>query len=176
MTQPVARINEFRAAVVATYKATFGGELRSVEEQFGRFNLEELERNSIAAPALRFAVLESPLEQQGDGTFHAKLRVAAFLIAEGKAADSAAWALAEVAALKLPSQRWGIQRLQAPERATIQPVISGGLKTRQVAVMAVEWRQTLVALGASVFDAAGVVIDGVLLNGEHLPAPEVFLR
>lgn len=168
MNQPVARINEFRTAVAATYKTSFGKALRSVDEQFGRFNLEDLERISFAAPALRFAVLESPLEQQADGTFHAKLRVAAFLIAEGKGADAQVWALAEVAALLLPSQRWGLVKIQAPEKATIQPVISGGLKNRQVSVMAVEWRQTLVALGSDVFDAAGVVIEGVLVNGDEL--------
>lgn len=172
MTAPVARINAFRAAVVATYKTTFGDAMRSVEEQFGRFDLAALEQQSLPAPALRFAVLESPLEQQPDGTFQAALRVAAFIIAEGRDSDAKAWALAEVAALKLPSQRWGLTALLAPERALIQPVISGGTKHRQVAVMAVEWRQTLLNLGPSVFDAAGVVIDGVLVNGEALPASD----
>lgn len=162
------RINEFRAAVVAAISAAMPA-LRSCEEQFGRFNLEELETTSVAAPAVRFAVLDADFTSTADDRQEARLKCAAFVITEGKDRDRAGWAIAEAIALQLrANQRWNLTRLLPPAGVRLQPVISGSIKRRGVALHAVEWQQTLVNLGDSAFDANFVVLQAITLNGDEL--------
>ena len=166
------RINEFRSAVVATIKGAMPA-LRSCSEQFGRFNLEELETTSIAAPAVRFAVLDADFTSTADDNQDATLRCAAFVITEGNDRERAAWGIAEAIALMLSnSQRWGLTRLLQPANARVQPVISGSIKRRGVAIHAVEWQQTLLNLGESAFDANSFVLQAITVNGDTLE-PEV---
>lgn len=168
MSAVLARINTFRSAAVSCFKVAMP-ELRSCEEQFGRFNLEDLERTTITVPSLRMAVLDVSMATTAGGTQDAELRCAAFVITEGKARDKQAWAIAEIVSVMLhTSQRFGLTALKAPETIKIQPVISGGLKSKAVSVIAVEWKQTLLALGTSVFDGQGVAIRDVYVNDEEL--------
>jgi hypothetical protein len=161
-----ARINEFRDAVTCEIKARMP-QLASCEAQFGRFNLEELERNSIRAPAVRFSVLSSKIMSQADAQASAKLSCAAFAIAEGKDRDAAAWAMAEALVLIAhPSAMFGLTKLGVPTELSIQPVWSLALKQRGVVVIAVEWTQELHQLGVNIFDAERHLLTELYINNE----------
>lgn len=167
------RIEAFRNAVVARIK-TIAPELRSVDAQFGRFNLDELERNIIRGPAVRVSILKAPLSGDAGGSLSAMLECAAFVVTEGKDRDDMAWTLAEAIATQLHSgQLWGLTRLGAPTKAVIEPVVSGALKDRGVAVMAVLWSQELRTLGENIFDDAGILLQELYVNGEEIELGEV---
>lgn len=166
MTQ--TRINDFRLAVVTTIKIILPA-LRSCEEQFGRFNLEDLETTSVAAPGVRVAVLDADIKVAASGQCDVSLRCAAFIIADGRDRDVAAWAMAEALAISMaPTQRWGLVSILPPTGVRIQPVVSGTFKRRAVTLLAVEWKQDLLALGDNIFDAQGALIEGLYLNGDLL--------
>lgn len=161
-----ARINAFRAAVVATF-ATAMPELSECAEQFGRFNLDELETNSIRAPAVRVAVLQADMPQKPAGDREAVLSCAAFVITDGKDRDKAAWTLAEAIAVLLASnQMFGLLKVGVPDAAKIQPVITANIKARGVAIIAVEWSQTVRQLGDVIFDQDGRLLAELYVNGQ----------
>lgn len=166
-----ARINQFRAAVVAAIGAAMPA-LRSCEEQFGRFDLDELERTVIPSPAVRVAVLKAKVRPLSTGSAEATLSCAAFIVVDGKDRDGHAWAMAEaIATLLHPGQLWGIIQLEAPQAVEIQPVLGLKLRQRAVAIIAVEWTQVLRRLGAEIFGADGVVVEGLYLGEELVAAP-----
>lgn len=166
------RINAFRNAVIAEIKVILPA--ATVEPQFGRFNLDELERTSIRCPAVRVAALLGKLFDQAVGQCEVSLQCAAFIITDGKGRDEQGWTMAEAIATRLHSgQLWGLTRVGAPEKPAIQPVVSASIKDRGVAIMAVEWSQTVRRLGENIFDEAGVALTELYVNGEEieLPAP-----
>ncbi|ADZ72404.1 phage head spike fiber domain-containing protein [Polymorphum gilvum] len=163
----MSRINEFRTAVEATFTAALPV-LRSCAVQFGRFDLDELQRNTIRAPALRIGVIRAPVQASAGGSYDVGLEIAAFAIAEGKepGRDADAWAIAEaVLAVLSPRQRFGLARIGAPQGLRIAPLISGQFDRRGVSVVAVEWTQALREVTAGVF-AEGEPIELTLdVNG-----------
>jgi hypothetical protein len=162
------RIEAFRTAVAARINV-IAPELRSVEAQFGRFDLDELERTSMRCPAVRLSILRAPLVSALDGKLEAQLYCVAFVITDGKDKDRFGWNIAEAIATQLHSgQLWGLTRLAAPTDREIQPVVTGKLRDRGVSIIAVEWRQTLRQLGENIFDDNGVMFDGAYLNGEEV--------
>ncbi|MDG3575978.1 hypothetical protein P7F60_06255 [Rhizobium sp. YJ-22] len=166
------RVETFRSAVVARIK-TIAPALRSAETQFGRFDLDELERNVIRCPAVRVSVLKVTLKDLPAGSISAVLDCAAFVVTDGSDRDDTAWTLAEAIATQLHSgQLWGLTRLGAPEKPSIEPVVSGSLKQRGVAVMAVLWSQELRHLGDNIFDEAGVLLQELYVNGEEIDLSE----
>ena len=168
-----ARINDFRAAAVARIHEAMP-HLRECSEQFGRFDLDELETTMVRAPAVRVAVLSARVPPQPSGQADADLACAAFVVTEGARRDAEAWTIAEaVATLLHPAQLFGLTRLGAPGGVAIQPVVSGKLKARSVAIVAVEWRQPLRQLGDNIFDEQGRLLTELYINGEEieLPAP-----
>lgn len=172
MSAPVTRINAFRAAVVTTVQAAMP-DLRECEEQFGRFVLEELERNIIKCPAVRFAVLRSKLKPEPSAEPTAELECAAFIVTEGKDRDAAGWAIAEAVAVLLHSaQLFGLVKLSPPSNVQILPVISGKLKARAVSVIAVEWRQELRELGAGIWDDEQHLLSELYVNTDLVDLTE----
>lgn len=168
------RINAFRSAVIADFNSKLTGQLkpRSIEPQFGRFNLEELDRFSIKTPAIRVAVLTGDVPTVPSGEVEAELKCAAFVITEGNLREELGWMLGEAIATRMHSgQLWGIVRLSAPSKVAIRPIVSASLKDRGVAIIAVEWTQTLRGLGEGIFDQAGEVITGIEINGVPLELP-----
>ncbi|MBE0692313.1 MAG: hypothetical protein IH590_04305 [Aquamicrobium sp.] len=171
MSAPAARINQFRGAVVAAIRAAMPA-LRSCEEQFGRFDLDELERTVIPSPAVRVAVLRAKAKPLANGQGEATLSCAAFVVTDGNERDARAWAIAEaIAALLHTSQLWGLTQLEAPQAVEIQPVVGLKLRQRAVAIIAVEWTQSLRRLGADVFGEDGTVVEGLYLGEELVAAP-----
>lgn len=165
------RINTFRSAVIADIKAILPA-LRTIEPQFGRFDLDELERTSLRCPAVRVAVLHAKLADQASGQSEAALQCAAFVVTEGKDRDEQGWTIAEAIATRLHSgQRWGLNRIGDPVKPVIQPVVSASIRDRGVAIIAVEWSQTLRGLGENVFDDAGVALAELYVNGEEIDLP-----
>lgn len=165
------RINTFRNAVIADIKIILPA--ATVEPQFGRFNLDELERTSIRCPAVRVAVLLGKLVDQATGQSEVALQCAAFIVTDGKGRDEQGWTMAEAIATRLHSgQMWGLFRIGTPEKPGIQPVVSASIKDRGVAIMAVEWTQTIKRLGENIFDEAGVALTELYVNGEEIDLPE----
>lgn len=160
-----ARVNAYRAAVVATVKAAMP-DLRECAEQFGRFDLGELETNSVRQPAVRVAVLNAKVKTAAAGQVDADLTCAAFIVTEGKDRDRQAWTIAEAIAVLLnPSQLFGIFKMGSPTQVQIQPVISAKVKARAVSIIAVEWRQELRQLGDNIWDQ-GHVLRELYVNGD----------
>ncbi len=171
MSLPSARINLFRSAVVAAIKAAMPA-LRSCEDQFGRFDLDELERTVIPSPAVRVAVLKAKVGPISTGEAEATLSCAAFIITDGNDRDTRAWAMAEAIAVLLhTSQLWGLTRLDAPQGVEIQPVLGLKLRQRAVSIIAVEWTQVLRRLGTGIFGADGTVVEGLYIGEELVAAP-----
>ncbi|WP_425086994.1 hypothetical protein [Stappia sp.] len=164
----MSRINAFRSAVETTFKAALPT-LKSCELQLGRFDLDELERNSIRTPGLRIGVLRAPVQSNADGSYDLPLECAAFAIVQGSepARDNDAWAMAEaVLAILSPRQRFGLDNIGAPSKLRIAPVLSGKMDRRGVSVVAVEWTQVLRNATAGVF-ANSPTIDLIFeVNGE----------
>lgn len=161
-----ARINQFRDAVVATIKVVMP-QLRECDSQFGRLNLEELQASSFPAPAVRVAILKVTPARQPSGRIDARLSCAAFVAAEGKDRDAAAWAMAEALALTLAkTQMWGLSKLSTPEAIEIQPLLTVGALRRGVAIIAIEWQQNLRELGDTIFDDSGALLTELYVNGE----------
>lgn len=166
------RINQYRAAVVASLKAIMPN-LRSCEEQFGRFDLEELEKTVIAAPAVRFAVLDGTMKPTATEQVDAALRCAAFIITEGKDRDTAGWAIGEAIAVTAKvGQRWDMTGVSGITDVKLAPVISANLKQRGVSIMAVEWRQDLMRLGTDIFDDQGRLLEELYINDELVDASQ----
>lgn len=165
------RINAFRAAVITAIKAKVPL-AKSVDPQFGRFDLDELERNSIRAPAIRIAVLTGKVPATASGQSEAALQCAAFVVTDGKDRDEAGWTIAEaIATLMHSGQMWGLTRLGTPERVSIQPVVSASIRDRGVAIIAVEWSQPLRALGSNLFDEDGVLLRELYINDDEIELP-----
>ena len=171
----VSRINAYRAAVVATIRAAMP-ELKECKEQFGRFNLEDLDKSMIHCPAVRFAVLSVKLQPEPSAQPTAQLFCAAFVVTEGKERDEHGWAIAEAVAVTAHSaQLFGLVKLGAPSAVAITPVITGVVKNRNVSIMAVEWRQELRELGAGIWDDEKHLLRELYFNDEpvDLSEPEV---
>lgn len=165
------RIETFRTAVINRIKV-IAPALKTAEPQFGRFDLDELERTSLRCPAVRLSILKAPLKAEHNGQITAELHCVAFVITDGKDKDQAGWAIAEAIGSELhPGQLWGLIKLGGPERAEIQPVVSGQLRDRGVSIIAVEWQQPLRHLGLDIFDSQGVMIQGVYINEDEIELP-----
>ena len=63
------------------------------------------------------------------------------------------------------NQRWGLQDIGVPESLRIGAVVSGQFKSRGIAVVAVDWKQTLHGIGEGiVFSDDGVVYEQLYIN------------
>ncbi|WP_417766724.1 hypothetical protein [Stappia sp.] len=172
----MSRINAFRTALETTFAAALP-QLRSCDAQFGRFDLDELQRNTIKAPALRVAILRAPVMINAGGSYDAALECAAFAVTDGKgeSRDADAWKIAEAAlAVLSPRQRFGLPSIGAPGDLRISPLLTGHLDRRGVSVVALEWKQTLREVTVGVFEDGGPIELEIEVNGEPFdvePAP-----
>lgn len=167
------RINAFRSAVVSTISATLP-DLKSCEQQFGRFDVDALSKTSFKTPCVRFAVLSASFDVAANETQDTPLTCAAFAITDGRDRDQRAWAIAEaIAVLLTPKQLFGINRMSAPSGVKITPVISSSTRDRGVAIIGVEWKQTLRGLGQSIFDNQGHLPAKLYINDELVEQDDV---
>ncbi|OKP69627.1 hypothetical protein BTE77_27965 [Ensifer adhaerens] len=162
----ITRINTYREAAIATFKSAMP-ELLECAPQFGRFNIEDLETSSVRAPGLRVGILSAKMKPAPAGNSEALLNCAAFAITEGKSRDEQAWALAEsIAVLLHPAQLFAMTHLSGPSEVAILPAITGKLKSKNVSIIAIEWKQTLRQLGLNLFDDTGEMYRDLYINGE----------
>lgn len=172
----MSRINTFRTAIEGIFASALP-QLRSCEAQFGRFDLDELQRNTIKAPGLRIAILRAPVLVNASGSYDAALECAAFAVADGKAPtrDADAWKIAEAAlAVLSPRQRFGLPSISAPYDLRVAPLLTGQLDRRGVSVVALEWKQTLREVTSGVFEEGEPITLEIEVNGEPFevePAP-----
>lgn len=162
------RINGFKEAIVATLKEKIPL-LRECRAQFGRFNLDELEKESIRTPAITVGLLNGKASAQPSGHSEITFSCAAFIVTDGKTREDDAWNLAEAVIKILHSgQMFGLTKLNVPASVVVQPVISASIRTKGVAILAVEWSQILREIGENVFDENGHVITELYINGEAI--------
>lgn len=159
------RINAYRDAVVLTIKNAMP-ELKNCETQFGRFNVDDLDQTSFKTPSVRVAVLSAGVAPQAEKP-DAPMKCGAFVVTDGRDRDKNAWAISEAIALLLgPSQLFGINKMSAPEKIQITPLVTGAIKSRGISIIAVTWDQTLRALGGDIFDENGYLLEELYINGE----------
>lgn len=168
-----SRINAYRQAVVSKLDASMP-ELAECKEQFGRFNLEDLDKAIIKCPAVRFAVLSAKLPAEPSAQPSAALSCAAFVITEGKDRDAQGWSIAEAVAVIAGNnaQLWGLVQLGAPTQLAITPVITGIVKNRNVSIMAVEFRQELRQLGVGIWDDEKHLLKELYVNDQAVDLVE----
>lgn len=161
------RINTFRRAV-CSHIAGLLPDLRSCEIQFGRFDIDALDRFSVRAPAVRVAVLSGDSQQEAADRKSAELKCAAFAITEGRDHEEAAWDIAEAIFTDLsPARMFGLLQLSGPSKVRITPIVTGNLKNRAVSIIAVEWTQEMRHLGEGIFTDEGHVVTELYINGEE---------
>ncbi|MBB4302351.1 hypothetical protein GGD81_001378 [Rhodobium orientis] len=165
MTDPESRLVAYRKAVTAGIRAALP-ELKTCDGIGGRFDLEEIESRSITSPAVLVGILAAPLKSEAQGTGRATLKVAAFVLTEGRSRDDTSWAIAEAIgalAVSKSTARWGLDHLALPSEVRIEPVISR--RKRGVALVVVQWSQSLSEIGASVFDEKDVAYTELYIDG-----------
>lgn len=160
------RINTYRAAVRDEIKRILP-DLKSCEIQFGRFDIDALDKMIIKAPSVRVAVLVADGTPEASDRISGDLSCAAFVITEGKNHEEAAWDIAEaIFTLLGPKQMWGMVKLSGTSKSRIQPIVTGDLKMRTVSIIAVEWKQELRHLGEGVFNKEGYAVSELYINDE----------
>lgn len=163
----MSQLADLRAAVVATIKGWLP-DLRACEPHAGRFNLDELKRLGVQAPAVRVAVIGGDRALDlGNGEIDLPLRLAAFVVTadrRGLPKDEAAMAIVETLVKRVPHHRWGLPWAH-PARADVQPenLHSTGLAGQGIALWAVGWTQAL-RLGEDIFAGDGVLPAKVYLG------------
>lgn len=175
MSAMMGRINQFREAVRAGIAAALP-ELRAVESQLGRFDLDRLLTSSLPVPSVQVGILKAPLDARADDSSSAMCAMAAFVLTGGRHRDDEGWAVAEALAVLLRrNQMWGLTQVGVPEAIRIAPVVSADVRKRGTAIVAVEWTQALHAIGPSLAGQDGVWRLGLTILGEDVaieaPAP-----
>lgn len=170
MTTPsTGRINTFRRSVVAAIDEILP-DLKSCDIQFGRFDIDALDKMIIKAPSVRVAVLNAGSIPEANDKKSAKLACAAFAITDGRNHEEAAWDIAEaIFTLLQPKQMFGMLSLSGASDARIQPIVTGDLKNRAVSIIAIEWNQELRHLGDGAFnDERNFVRPELYVNDEEV--------
>ncbi len=147
-------------------------ELKEVAAHPGRFDLGELKRIAMRAPAVRMAILGGPrIAEQSDERLRVDLACALFVItrdAPGLSRDEAALNITEALIRLISLNQWQITPdagfgLMLPREVQTENLYSGEVDKRGVALWGIHWRQELI-LGESAF-----------APGEALPA-ELYVR
>lgn len=154
--------------------------VRSVEAHGGTFDLDEVKRFALAAPAVRVAMLGlGRVSRYGTGELLAPVNFAAVCVArdEAKAGvgvipkDIGCAAIAAQAALIVDGNRWGWSAepgapgmVGAPDDLQAENLYSGQIDKTGVALWQVTWTQTI-RLGANRNEAIAA-LDQLIVNGE----------
>ena len=177
-------------AAFSTYRRMIGDavraampELKDVSGHPGRFDLEELRRTSVRAPAVRIAILGAPrIGEVSDERIRATLSMAAFVItkdAPGLPRDEAAVNITEGLIRLVSLNQWQADGqagfgIGLPEEIRADNVFAAATDRAGVALWAVSWKQTLV-LGESIFTPDGVMPWRLYIR-ENGGAPKLLLE
>lgn len=154
--------------------------IRSVEAHGGTFDMDEVKRFALAAPAVRVAMLGiGRISRYGTGELLAPVNFAAVCVArdEAKAGvgvipkDIGCAAIAAQATLIVDGNRWGWAAsgdgpgmVGVPEELQAENLYSGQIDKTGVALWQVTWTQ-VIRLGATREDALAL-LSQLIVNGE----------
>lgn len=164
---------DLRDAIVDQVKATFP-ELRECSGHAGRFDLEELKRFLLSAPAVRVAVVSvRNIEGTGTGQARGDADMAAFIVTRDTSKlpkEDAAMAMADSLAPLVVENDWGLAGAGAARDVKAQNLYSAAIDRTGVALWAVSWSQQ-VELGTLVGE------DGVVPTAIYASmAPDIGLE
>lgn len=168
LQSPSSRIETLKGALVSNIEAILP-QLKECRAIGGRFNIDELEKRSIRAPAVLIGVLKSPVKQSADGSVDVDANIAAFCLTEGneEKRDAACWVMAEaIAAMLSSTKHWGVGGFGQPTRIDIEPVISADTRSRGVTLVAVTFSNTVRNINAGVFTDQGHVPTELYVNDQ----------
>jgi phage gp37-like protein len=146
------RLRIYREAVVAGLRAALPA-LRDVQPHGGRFNLDELKRYSVNAPAARVAFAGmKPVELDDAGRIIGPLHMAVYLITAGRDGDGLLLDLIEDAAAVIRLNQWGLRDISAARIDAIENLYSSGAEAQGVYLAGITFEQQL-AFGSNLADA-----------------------
>ena len=145
------RLRTYREAVVSGLRAALPA-LRDVQPHGGRFNLDELKRYSVNAPAARVAFAGmKPVGLDNVGRLIGPVNMAVYLITAGKDGDAVLLDLIEEAASAIRMNQWGLSDISAAKVETIENLYSSGAEAQGVYLAGITFEQQL-ALGSNLYE------------------------
>ena len=145
------RLRTYREAVVSGLRAALSA-LRDVQPHGGRFNLDELKRYSVNAPAARVAFAGmKPVGLDNVGRIIGPMHMAVYLITAGRDGDAVLLDLIEDAAAVIRLNRWGLSDISAARIDAIENLYSSGAEAQGVYLAGITFEQQL-AFGSNLAD------------------------
>jgi hypothetical protein len=137
------RLRIYREAVVNGLRAAVPA-LRDVQPHGGRFNLDELKRYSVNAPAARVAFAGmKPVGLDNVGRLIGPVNMAVYLITTGKDGDAQLLDLIEDAASVIRMNQWGLTDIAAAQVETIENLYSSGAEAQGVYLAGITFEQQI---------------------------------
>jgi len=128
---------ELRDKIVSGLAANFPA-LKDVKPHGGRFDVDELKKYSLNAPAVRVAFVGfSRAQLNSAGQLVGPLQFALFIITKGRDSDREGLVLAEQIADYVQFQQWGIANVQAAQVTGIENLYNDGVDTAGITLLAV---------------------------------------
>lgn len=122
--------------------------LRDCTGMAGAFDLTDLKREGIAAPAVRVSILSvAPLGAEAGPRRRWVANMAAYIVtkdAMGLPRDAAALAIGQTLLAALPDHNWGEPGVGPAERPELRVIVGRGAREIALHLSAVTWRQPLV--------------------------------
>ncbi len=122
--------------------------LRECAGMAGGFDLSDLKREGIAAPAVRVSLLSlSPLGAEAGPRRRWVANLAVYIVTKdalGLPRDAAALAIAQTLLAAIPDNHWSEPGLGPAERPELRVIVGRGARDMALHLSAVTWRQPLV--------------------------------
>ncbi len=122
-------------------------DLRACRAMAGRFDLGQLKRRSVSAPAVLVSWLGGREAPALAGEVRIwRLSMTAFIVTRdrpGLSRDQAAASIAQVLMGLIPGQTWGLVHLGQAEDARLDVLVSAGSEAQAVNLSAVSWTQPM---------------------------------
>jgi hypothetical protein len=145
------RLRTYREAVVNGLHAAVPA-LRDVQPHGGRFNLDELKRYSVNAPAARVAFAGmKPVGFDNVGRLIGPVSMAVYLITTGKDGDALLLDLIEDVANVIRMNQWGLTDISAAKVETIENLYSSGAEAQGVYLAGITFEQQL-TFGSNLYE------------------------
>ncbi len=146
MTSSPTLLADLPAAVVTAIRAILPA-LARCETMTGRFDLAELNKSGIPAPAVRVSVLGLKESGRAAGDFvEFGARMAAYVITRdrlGRTRDEHAATIAQAICSLVPADDWGMDAIGPAEDVACDVLASVATRDAGVALWAVTWTQPL---------------------------------
>lgn len=163
------RFTDLSSAVVTDLKGKFPA-LKACATHPGRFDLTEIKRVAIKAPAILVACLGVPkLDEAGTEEKDVELVMAAFVLTKdqkGLPRDVGALNIVEALLTHIPMRKWGMTGLGPASKIAAENLYSGEIDRTGVALWAVSFRHKI-RIGENIWEAeSGVLPDTVYAGYE----------